>query len=254
MLTPQPVEIKNLSLGYHERSPRVVDGFSYTFQAGRIYSLIAPSGAGKTTLLLALSNAASKHEVLWISDVPTQWSEFPRPIGYAFQRPIFLPWLSISENMRVFSKINNVAFNETMAQELLTELEIPHVWNVRPRELSGGMQSRAALATIMSITPATFFLDEAFAGLDEEIRNIALSAIRRRVVTHPAFCLNVTHNWMEALMFSDEIIVLSACPLRVVGSLIINKTSNPHVNLASYHESVCKIDELRNLCRAAETF
>ncbi len=191
----------------HPQSPRVVlDGIDLVLGAQEIVALVGPSGCGKTSLLRIIAGLDSDFdgELVWSGGA------MPR-VGVVFQEPRLLPWRSVRRNLTLALPRGE----EGEADRLLRTLELWHVRDMFPPELSLGMARRVAIARAFAITPALLLLDEPFVSLDaasaETSREILLSAWRQR----PTAAILVTHDLTEAVMLADRILVLSAGPARI---------------------------------------
>jgi len=184
---------------------------------GEFVSLVGPSGCGKTTLLNLISGLIqpSAGQILFDGRL------VDRPNGemsLVFQRPVLLPWRRIIGNvllpahvMRLKPRAEYVA----RAHELLRLLGLGGFENAYPRELSGGMQQRAAIARALVYDTKVLLMDEPFGALDAMTRedlNIELMRIWELTKRTIVF---VTHNIAEAVLLSDRIVVMTPRPGQV---------------------------------------
>jgi NitT/TauT family transport system ATP-binding protein len=179
--------------------------------------LVGPSGCGKTTLLNIISGL--DHDVDGAVRIDGAASAAP-VIGYMFQTPRLMPWLTVRENVRLALPRPEKANGR--AEELLAEMQLEGVLDAYPAQLSGGMQRRVALARAFVNEPRLLLLDEPFLSLDapaaDRLRLLLLDLWRRR----PTTVLFVTHDLREALNIADRILFLSAGPARVVLDLAVD--------------------------------
>ena len=192
---PPKLVIENLTL----EAPR--NGF---------VALFGPSGCGKTTLLNLVAGLDPEFE----GEVG-----LPEParIGYVFQEPRLLPWLTVEDNLKLV--LPEGAASEAKVDAWLAEMGLADVRAVYPTRLSLGMARRVALARAFIIQPTVLLMDEPFVSLDEptadRLRRLLLETLR----AHPATVLFVTHNLREAITLADRIVLLSPTPTRVVREL-----------------------------------
>jgi NitT/TauT family transport system ATP-binding protein len=206
------VEAKAVSLSYPGRT--VLRGVDLHVQPGELVSVLGPSGSGKSTLLriiAGLLTPTSGHVL-----VDGEQLEGPRPdVALAFQDPCLLPWLSVERNVGFglgFARQPSITRGERRDRvtAALDEVGLAHARNYMPRQLSGGMAQRTALARCLARQPRTLLLDEPFGALDEvtraDMQQLLLKVVRD---THAGTVL-VTHDIDEALLVSDRIVLLGA--------------------------------------------
>ncbi|MEH3086505.1 MAG: ABC transporter ATP-binding protein [Xylophilus ampelinus] len=201
----------------HPGRPPAVDGVDWRIRAGEIHCLVGRSGCGKTTLLqLAaglLRPQAGRILLQGAEPVPG-----PR-IGFMFQAPTLLDWRSALDNvlLPVVLQRRPDAQDRARALALLGQLGLADRAGHRPQQLSGGQQSRVALARALILAPALLLLDEPFAALDAitraELQDDLLQACRAQGTT----VLFVTHDIGEAVYLGDRIAVMHRG--RVVGDV-----------------------------------
>ena len=209
---------------YASRTPgtdhMALKNLSFAVPEGQFACIVGPSGSGKTTLLNIISGLDP------VVDGSVQVGNGPGtglanlPIGYMFQTPRLLPWLSVIENVRVVMDKAGVESGE--AERLLKEMQLEDVMDAFPNRLSGGMQRRVALARAFAVRPKLLLMDEPFLSVEapvaEKLRHILLETWKARRTT----VLFVTHDLSEALSLGDRILFLSSSPGHVVLDLAVN--------------------------------
>jgi NitT/TauT family transport system ATP-binding protein len=189
-----------------------LSGLNFSVPKGQFTCIVGPSGTGKTTLLNILSGLDTKYQGSVTIDGNTP-KEAP-PLGYMFQSPRLMPWLTVLENIRIVA--NESARNENRAEKLLEEMDLGGFMETFPNRLSGGMQRRAALARAFVNQPPMLLLDEPFISLDtpvaDRLRHLLLDLCR----AHNATVVFVTHDLREAVQLGDRILFMSPSPGRVV--------------------------------------
>ncbi|HEX5116150.1 MAG TPA: ABC transporter ATP-binding protein [Pseudonocardiaceae bacterium] len=201
----------------------VVDEFSGDLRGGEFVSLVGPSGCGKTTLLRMLTGLVS------CTSGTVEYRERgggvpPGEYGMAFQTPALLPWLRVLPNVllpvELLRRDRRAALER--ARTLLRLVGLQDFERRYPHELSGGMQSRVALARALIHDPDVLFMDEPFAALDALTRDdLALELQRLHMHEHKTV-LFVTHSIAEALLLSDRVVVLSHRPARVLADIAVD--------------------------------
>lgn len=213
------VDIK--SKRYAGRTPganfMALSNLHFTVPQGEFACLVGPSGCGKTTLLNIISGLDTDVEgAAWLKTGTGQVHPRDIPIGYMFQNPRLLPWLSVLENVKVVMEPEDADSGE--AERLLREMGLGDVMDAYPNRLSGGMQRRAALARAFAVHPKLMLMDEPFVSLDaptaERLRSVLLDTWKSRRTT----VLFVTHDLREALHLADRVLFLSQSP----GSIVLD--------------------------------
>ncbi len=218
MVRPITITAVERSFAVEGEAPvRALAPVHLTVAGGEFLSLVGPSGCGKTTLLRIIAGLlpATAGEVRIGDDVVR--APDPR-VGIVFQKPTLLPWRSVMENcllpveiMRPFSP----AEGRERAEALL---HLTGLWDFRdrlPRELSGGMQQRAAIARALVPDPEILLMDEPFSALDEFTRERLNEELLRLCAERPKTVIFVTHNIGEAVFLSDRIGVMAPRPGRL---------------------------------------
>jgi NitT/TauT family transport system ATP-binding protein len=193
-----------------------IEDVSFDIAQGQLISLLGPSGCGKTTVLRILAGLTDATSgMVEIRGQPVTGPQ--RDFGVAFQSPTLMPWRTVMENILFPMEVQgrkNAAARER-ARELLRLVGLEGFEQVYPKQLSGGMQQRAALCRALIHEPTLLLMDEPFGALDELTRmemNDLLLDIRR--VTK-ATVLFVTHSISEAVYLSDVVLVFSKRPARI---------------------------------------
>jgi NitT/TauT family transport system ATP-binding protein len=194
----------------------VLEDVELAARPGELVAIVGPSGAGKSTLLNILSGLDRAFDGRLEWEVGTTGR-----IGYVFQEPRLMPWMSLRRNIELV--LEDPAEARDRVDHLLHRVGLADRADAYPGQLSGGMQRRVALARGMAVQPDLLLLDEPFASLDEptaeSLRGLLLDLWREQ---RNALVL-VTHNLREALALADRVLFLSRGPARVV----LNETLAP---------------------------
>ena len=192
----------------------VLEDLEFSVEPGEFVSIVGPSGAGKSTLLNIVAGLDRHYEGEVSSAAGAEDERKDSKIGYVFQSPRLMPWLSALDNVRLVLPPDSTSA-ET-AREVLREVGLGDFEDAYPGQLSGGMQRRVALARAFGVNPALLLMDEPFGSLDEPLAwrlRESLQALWRR---RGSMVLFVTHHLEEALSLSDRVLFLSSRPARVV--------------------------------------
>jgi len=190
---------------------------------GEILILLGPSGCGKTTLLRMIGGllAPSGGELrvggrkLW--DGERRDGVAVQELGIVFQDALLFPWLSIADNIALPLKLRGAprATREAKAASLTKLVGIQGFERRWPRELSGGMRQRAAIARALSYDPEILLMDEPFGALDAMTRDTMNLELQRIWMETGRTIVLVTHSIAEAVFLGDRIVLLSPRPGRI---------------------------------------
>jgi sulfonate transport system ATP-binding protein len=211
-LMPYALNIEGLEKAYDGRP--VLGPVDLHLAAGTITAIIGRSGCGKTTLLRCLGGLETPSiGKITIGDGNVS----SRDIGYVFQEPRLMPWLSVARNTGFGLASMPRAVRETAVAEALALVGLPEAGGLLPKQLSGGMAQRVALARALAPRPALILLDEPFSALDPFTREQMQDHLLHLHGFYGATMVMITHDMDEALALAHRIIVLAGPPGVVVG-------------------------------------
>jgi len=205
-----------LAFAGEQQDVLALDGVSFDVPPEKITSVVGPSGCGKTTLLRLAAGllTASEGAVLYKG---TPVLGLNTNVGYVTQDSNLFPWLTALGNVEFPLAIRGVATAERREKALhwLRLVGLEGFENNYPSELSGGMQKRVSIVRTLIYEPAVVLLDEPFGALDAQTRmglhHELLELWRERKST----MLFITHDLVEAITLSDQIVVMTRRPGRV---------------------------------------
>lgn len=185
--------------------------------------LLGPSGCGKTTLLRLIGGLLPPTEGgIRIGDQPLWQGDQRSPeasaaMGMVFQDANLFPWFSIEDNIALPLKLRGVGKKERRekAAELCRLVGISGFEKRWPRELSGGMRQRAAIARALSYDPEILLMDEPFGALDAMTRDTMNLELQRIWQNRECTIVLVTHSIPEAVFLADRIILMTPRPGRI---------------------------------------
>src|SRR5438034_5082491 len=212
------VELRNVNLRYFglEGETEALKDVSISIAPGEFVAIIGQSGCGKSTLLSLISGILIPTGGAVLLDGRAVAGP-SRKVGYMLQQDYLFEWRTILENAVLGAEIQGADMGKARARAtaLLTRYGLGQFLHHLPRQLSGGMRQRVALARTLCTEPEIVLLDEPFAALDSQTR-LALSdevavILRREKKT----AILVTHDIGEAVSMAERVIVLSRRPGRV---------------------------------------
>lgn len=205
----------------------VLKNLIINIKPGEFVSLVGPSGAGKTTLLNIVAGLDQyfSGEVINGADINDEMSSAQNSrIGYMFQTPRLLPWLTVEENLKLV--LHGERGDKEKIIHVLHSVGLDTRRDAFPGALSGGMLRRVALARAFVVQPTLLLLDEPFVSVDaptaERLRELLITLWEE---TKPTVML-VTHILQEAIALADRVIFLSAAPAKVVHEISLD-TARP---------------------------
>lgn len=222
------IRVENLSVRAGEFQ---LDDVSFTIPGGCYGLLMGRTGSGKTTLLeciTGLKRIDSGRIILGEQDV-SQLRPAERNIGYVPQDGALFPTMTVAEHLAFALVIRRVPQPQTSqrVQQLAEMLEIAHLLDRYPTNLSGGEKQRVALGRALSFGPTTLCLDEPLSALDEDTRMQIIELLKRVQQETGVTCLHVTHSHKEADLLADVRIELLDGRIEIEANSSIHGDSSP---------------------------
>ena len=208
------IQIKDLSFAYEAGGKLILKNINTEIGEGEFVCILGQSGCGKSTLLRLLAGleTATTGEIL-SDDVAIGEPSLNK--GVVFQDYGLFPWMSAGENILLALKqrypkrdkkeLKEIAVNMIKAVGLDES-----IYKKLPKELSGGMKQRCAIAQAFSIDPPILLMDEPFSALDKQTSNSLREELQRIWMETKKTILFVTHSVEEAVYLSERVVVLSA--------------------------------------------
>jgi len=198
------------------RGRRIIEALrdvSFDVAAGEFVSLLGPSGCGKSTVLSLVAGLRAPTSGKVLCDGQSVRAPVTSA-GMVFQKPVLLEWRSALGNVLLSADAHGMdrAVAEQRARALLASVGLAGFEHAYPRELSGGMQQRAAICRALIHEPTRLLMDEPFAALDAITRDQLSVDLGRLFLERRPSVLFVTHSIPEAVFLSDKVIVMTNRP------------------------------------------
>jgi NitT/TauT family transport system ATP-binding protein len=213
------VSLRNISLSYKANNGTrllALDHINLEVKSSEFLCIVGPSGCGKSTLLhlIAGLEPQTAGQVL-VDDKPVDGPGTDRIL--IFQELGLFPWLTVAENVEFGMKMKNVPKGERKdrIQHYLRLVHLSQFSNSCTHQLSGGMRQRVALARALATEPDVLLMDEPFAALDAQTRDLLHDELERIWAETGRTIIFVTHNVREAVRLGDRVAVFSFRPGRV---------------------------------------
>ena len=208
------LEISHLKVSLGNRL--ILDDLSFSLAEGQIAALLGPSGCGKTTLLRSIagliqpSDGTIRFGKQLVSLSSLVMPSHKRKIGYVPQEGALFPHLNVADNIS-FGLDRSVFTKDQIRQttkEMLNLIGLQGFENRMPNQLSGGQQTRVALARALAIKPAIVLLDEPFSALDAALRGDLRADVIELLRKSNTTAILVTHDREEALVSADVVALM----------------------------------------------
>jgi ABC-type nitrate/sulfonate/bicarbonate transport system ATPase subunit len=195
---------------------RVLENVSFEAPDRSFTSILGPSGCGKSTILNLIAHL-DNHSSGTISVDGDR-------IGFVFQQPRLLNWRTVADNVTLPLEARDLESKalRALAEKHLALVGLGGYESYYPLQLSGGMQQRVAIARALAIDPDVLLMDEPFSGLDEITARKLRQQLTRIWQETGKTILFVTHNISEAVLLSQQILIVSAKPATIFKRMSVN--------------------------------
>lgn len=245
------VERLSKSFGTGATAVRALDPLDLAIATGDFLCVVGPSGCGKTTLLNIVGGFERPTTGRALLDgKPINGPGRER--GVVFQQGALFNWLSVVENVAFGPRACGVAAEKARrdARALLDLVGLSGFADRYPYELSGGMQQRVGIARALANDPEVLLMDEPFAALDQQTRELLQEEIRNVWRRTGKTILWITHSIEEALFLATHIVVMTARPGRVKAAFRTRFSENPDPLIAATPEFTLAKRQIVELLRS----
>ena len=212
------ISIERVDKRYVGRGREVValDHVSLEVAEGEFIAFVGPSGCGKSTLLnmiagiVPMTSGAILHEGRKVTAIN-------RRVGYLTQADSVLPWRTVEQNVALPLEFRGLSAAERQRRvaEMLDLVDLKGFGKAFPKELSGGMRKRVALAQMLAYEPDTLLMDEPFGALDAQLKLVMQQQLLRIWQEQRKTIVFVTHDLAEAIALASRVVVFSGRPGRI---------------------------------------
>lgn len=214
------LEIKNIEKSFGKIE--VLKGISMSIDRGEFVCFLGPSGCGKTTLLriiAGLEELNNGNVILGDNEI-TKLSPAKRNLGMVFQSYALFPNMTAYKNIEFGLKSKKYKKKEIKEKikKILEIVDLIHVADKYPNEMSGGQQQRISLARAIALEPNILLLDEPLSALDAKVRESLRKEIKNIQKKMRITTIMVTHDQEEALTMADKIIVMNGGEVMQIGT------------------------------------
>ncbi len=218
------MDIRLQGIGHSYGELEVVRDIDLEIPECRIVCILGPSGCGKSTLLRIIGGLECPDvgQVLQIGNPPEGCLN---PLTYIFQDFALLPWRTVYGNVSLVLEDHDLrgATAREIIDDVLARTKLSDFANALPRQLSGGMKQRVAVARALAVNPAVMLMDEPLSSLDSQTRELMMDDLINLWIRRPFTAVYVTHNLAEAVRLGHSIVVLSRRPGQIREIIQIDK-------------------------------
>ncbi|HEY7098440.1 MAG TPA: ABC transporter ATP-binding protein [Terriglobales bacterium] len=244
------VSLEGISLSYKASDGSrflALDHIDLNVQPGEFLCIVGPSGCGKSTLLHLIAGLHHQSAGTVLVDGRTVDEPGTDRI-LIFQELGLFPWLKVGENVEFGMKMNDVpkAERQEKVEHYLRLVHLAQFKNSYTHQLSGGMRQRVALARALATEPDVLLMDEPFAALDAQTRDLLHDELERIWAETGRTIIFVTHNVREAVRLGDRVVLLTFRPGRIKREFPVELPRPRHLEDVDVARAAREIlDELR---------
>ena len=211
------------SFGHGSQAKLVLEGVTFDLHRGQFLALVGSSGSGKSTVMRLIAGLDRPTTgSISLDGLPVRGPGSDR--GMVFQKYSLYPWLTAAENVAFGMELQRRSRREIQERTayFLDVVGLADAAQSLPRELSGGMQQRIAIARALAAEPKVLLLDEPFGALDIQIRESMQEFLYQLWHQTGLTALLITHDLEEALLLATEVHIMAPSPGRIVRSVTVD--------------------------------
>jgi NitT/TauT family transport system ATP-binding protein len=244
------LSVRHLTKSYGELD--VLSDVSVEVADGEFVSIVGPSGCGKTTFLRIVDGL----EPFDGGEILIDGRRMTKPgsdRAFVFQADSLLPWRTVWSNAAIGLEIRGGVTEQekTRVRGLLELVGLKGFERYYPRQLSGGMRQRVNLARALAVDPAVLLMDEPFAALDAQTREIMQAELLRIWSQARKTVLFITHQIDEAVYLSDRVLVFGRRPGRIQEEILIDLPRPREMSVKRLPEFTQYVDRIWRLIESA---
>jgi NitT/TauT family transport system ATP-binding protein len=249
------LELRSIRKTFHTRrgQTNALQEINFDVASGEFVCLLGPSGCGKSTLLNIIAGLDQPDSGAILAD-GQPISGPGRDRVMIFQEAALFPWLNVRDNVAFGLQDMRIpcAEQESIVQCYLDMVGLRGFEKAYVHEISGGMKQRVALARALALDPQVLLMDEPFAALDAQTRDLLHTELQNIWLQSGKTILFVTHNVREALVLGDRVLLMSARPGRIKREFTCQLPRPREIeDHALVDETRAVLDELRTEVMAA---
>ncbi len=221
---PIQLQVSNVckSFGHGPQAKLVLDQVSFDLQGGQFLALVGSSGSGKSTVMRLIAGLDRPSSgTITLDGQAVRGPGFDR--GMVFQKYSLYPWLTAAQNVAFGMELQQRSRQDIRERTayFLEVVGLADAGRLFPRELSGGMQQRIAIARALAAEPKVLLLDEPFGALDIQIRESMQEFLHGLWRQTGLTALLITHDLEEALLLAGQVHIMAPSPGRIVRSVTV---------------------------------
>jgi NitT/TauT family transport system ATP-binding protein len=200
-----------------------ISNINLSVEDGQFVCLVGPSGCGKTTFLNILAGLDRPSEGEVMLDGRPVMETGPERI-MVFQENALFPWLRVVENVEFGLKVKGVEKTKRneIAMQYLEMMQLTKFADAYTYQLSGGMKQRVAIARALAIDPVVLLMDEPFAALDSQTRDLLLVELQLIWARTKKTIVFITHNITESVCLGDKVVVFTKRPGTIKKEVVVD--------------------------------